>query len=59
MTMKSLGDWEDAGRSVMEENLGPLAKLVSSLVEIMSLMKSTGPLNQFLILGTMASLVLV
>ena len=31
---------------MVEENLGPLPQIVSSLVEIASLMESSGPLNQ-------------
>lgn len=34
------------GSSVAEEHLSPLAKLVSSLIEVVSLVEATGPLNQ-------------
>ena len=34
----------------MEENLGPLSQLIPSLVEVFSLMQSSGPLNELVIL---------
>ena len=36
--------------SVVEEYLGPLSQLIPSLVEIFSLMQSSGPLNELVIL---------
>jgi len=34
----------------MEKNLGPLSQLIPSLVEIFSLMQSSGPLNELIVL---------
>mgnify|MGYP000557241585 CR=1 FL=1 len=36
--------------SVMEEDLGPLAQVVSSLVEIVSLVETSSPLDELLVL---------
>lgn len=44
---------------MVEENLGPLAELISSLVEIRSLVKASCPLNKFLVFGSVSDLVLV
>ena len=43
----------------MEKYFSPLSELISSLVEIGSLVETSGPLDQFLVLGAVAYLVLV
>ena len=53
--VSSLSSW----CSVVEKNLGPLSKWISSLVEVRSLVEAASPLNQLLILGTVSNLVLV
>ena len=45
--------------SVVEQNFCPLTKRISSLVEISSLVKTTSPLNQLLVLWTVANLIFV
>ena len=35
---------------MVEEDLGPLAQVVSSLVEVASLVETTGPLDELLVL---------
>jgi hypothetical protein len=42
---------------VVEENFGPLSKWISSFVEILSLMETTSPLNQFVIFRSMSLLI--
>lgn len=44
---------------MVEEDLGPLAERVSSLVKVRSLVEAASPLNQLVILRTVSRLVLV
>lgn len=44
---------------MVEEDLGPLAERVSSLVKVRSLVEAASPLNQLVILRTVSHLVLV
>lgn len=53
--VSSLSSW----CSVVEKNLGPLSKWISSLVEVRSLVEATCPLDQLLVLGTVSRLILV
>ena len=44
---------------MVEKHLSPLSEWIFSLVEVSSLVKTTGPLNQLIVLGTVSDLVLV
>lgn len=44
--------------SVVEKNLSPLPKVISSLVEVTSLMETTSPLNKLIISGSFLSILL-